>query len=86
MTTNNTDTKIFKEEDLEELMKHIYIGKGYTMEKPTKKIFLELAQTFVEEVLDLPVSEKMNLTKDAIEKQIEVKFPEIAKGNPNIEI
>ena len=56
------------------------------MEKPTKKIFLELAQSFVEEVLDLPASEKMSLTKEAIEKQIRVKFPEISRKDPNIEI
>ena len=86
MTANNTDSRLFKEEDLEELMRHIYIGKGYSMEKPTKKIFLELAQSFVEEVLDLPASEKMSLTKEAIEKQIRVKFPEISRKDPNIEI
>ena len=40
MTSNNSDHKIFKEEDLEELIKHVIVGKGFTMEKVTKRIFL----------------------------------------------
>ena len=40
--------KIFKEEDLEELMKHVFIGKGFNMDKVTKRIYIEMAQTFIE--------------------------------------
>jgi hypothetical protein len=56
MSINSQDGKIFKEDDLEELIRHINLGSTFSMEKPTKKIILELAQTFVEEVLDLPAA------------------------------
>jgi len=55
--------KILKEEDLEELMNHVFIGKGFNLDKVSKRIYIEMAQTFIEEVLDLPPSEKNNLTK-----------------------
>ena len=47
MTSNKDDNRVFKEEDLQELLKHVYVGKGFTMEKVTKKIFLQMAQTFI---------------------------------------
>jgi hypothetical protein len=37
-------------------------------------------------VLDLPLSEKQSLSKEAIGRQILMKFPEIARDDPNIEI
>ena len=51
------------------------MDKNYNLEKATKRVFLELAQTFIEEVLDLPPSEKMNLTKESLARQISLKFP-----------
>lgn len=88
MAFNPTDkqNKLFKEEDLEEMIKHIIVGRGFNMEKVTKRIFLEMAQTFIEEVLDLSPSEKQNLTKEVIARQILVKFPEIARDDPNVEL
>lgn len=52
----------------------------------TKRIFLELANTFVKEVLDLPPSDKLSITKEALERQISLKFPEIAREGPNVEV
>jgi hypothetical protein len=39
----------------------------------------ELIQTFIEETLDVPPSEKSNLTVAAITRQIAVKFPELIR-------
>jgi hypothetical protein len=38
----------------------------------------------VQEVLDLPPSEKANLTKEAIARQISLKFPEISREFSNV--
>lgn len=45
-----------------------------------------MAQTFIEEVLDLPPSEKSSITKEAINRQIAIKFPEISRDSTNVEI
>jgi len=47
---------------------------------------LELAQTFIEEVLDVAASEKQALTQAAIERQIGLKFKEIARETQNTHI
>ena len=86
MSFGEQANKIFKEEDLEELIKHVFIGKGFNMDKVTKRIYIELAQTFIEEALDLPPSEKSNLTKESINRQIAMKFPEISRDSTNVEI
>lgn len=67
-------------------MKHVFIGKGFNMDKVTKRIYIEMAQTFIEEVLDLPPADKANLTKEAINRQISLKFPEISRDSTNVEI
>jgi hypothetical protein len=78
------ELNIFKEEDLEVLIKHSLVGKNYNLEKVTKRTFLELANTFIQEVLDLPPSEKINITKEALERQISLKFPEVSREAPNV--
>lgn len=78
------ELNIFKEEDLEVLIKHSLVGKNYNLEKVTKRIFLELANTFIQEVLDLPPCEKSNITKEALERQISLKFPEVSREAPNV--
>ncbi len=54
-------------------------NKTVAFDRGSKRILLELAQTFLEEVLDLPLAEKQNLTTQAISRQIAVKFPEASK-------
>lgn len=85
MATPSNEQIVFKEEDLEALIKCSLLDKTYNMEKVTKRIFLELAKTFVDEVLDLPPTEKGNLTKEALERQIFLKFPEISREYSNLE-
>jgi hypothetical protein len=50
-----------------------------TFDRGTRRILLELAQTFLEEVLDLPLPDKQNLSTQAITRQIAIKFPEASK-------
>lgn len=77
---------IFKEEDIEELIKHSLLDKNYSLEKVTKRILAELAQTFLEETLDLPPSDKNSLNVETLKRQISIKFPEVAREGPNVEI
>lgn len=45
---NTTDPLIpFKEDDLEEILKAFSFGRNITLDRGSRKIFLELAQTFV---------------------------------------
>lgn len=69
----------FKEEDLEEIIKALSINRTLSFDRGSRKILIELAQVFLEEVLDLPQSDKANLTTAAILRQMAVKFPEVAK-------
>lgn len=77
---------IFKEEDIEELIKNSLLDKNYSLEKVTKRILAELAQTFLEETLDLPSSDKNSLNVETLKRQISIKFPEVAREGPNVEI
>ena len=77
---------IFKEEDIEELIKNSLLDKNYSLEKVTKRILTELAQTFLEETLDLPSSDKNSLNVETLKRQISIKFPEVAREGPNVEI
>jgi hypothetical protein len=45
---------------------------------------LELAQTFLEEALDLPPTEKESLTVPVIARQLAFKFPEITREGQNL--
>jgi hypothetical protein len=76
---NPDPTVPFKEDDIEEIIKAFSFQKIITLDRGSRKILLELAQTFMEEVLDLTPSDKANLTTSAINRQIALKFPEISK-------
>lgn len=80
---NAQDYLPFKEEDIEELLKAVSHNKTVTTDRGSKKILVELAQTFLEEVLDLTPSEKQTPTVSAISRHIAIKFPEIAKETIN---
>jgi hypothetical protein len=77
---SNIDPNLpFKDEDLEEIIKVLSPNKTVIFDRGSKRILLELAQTFLEEVLDLPLTDKQNLSTQAITRQIGVKFPEASK-------
>jgi hypothetical protein len=68
------------------LVKTCLPDKNYNLDKVTKRILLELAHTFLEEALDLPPSEKANLNTQVLNRQLAIKFPEIARSPQNIEM
>lgn len=77
---NAVDPNIpFKEEDLEDIIKAFSFQKTIMLDRGSRKILMELAQTFLEEALDLTPSDKANLTTTAINRQITIKFPEVSK-------
>ena len=75
VSNTEKENKVFGEQDLEELIRHTLIHKEFSLDKASKRIFIELAHTFLEEVLDLPNSDKNSLNKDALARQISLKFP-----------
>lgn len=77
---NNIDPLLpFKEEDIDELVRLLAEGKDIYVDRSSKKALMGLAQTFLEEILDLNSWEKQNPSVQAIARQIGIKFPEVGK-------
>ena len=69
----------FKKEDVDELLRSVFFEQDVTLDRTGRKLVAELAQTFIEEVLDVSATDKSALTQNAIERQIALKFPEVAR-------
>jgi hypothetical protein len=76
---NMQETVPFKDEDLEEMIKSVSFNKTFSLDRGSRKILLELAQVFLEEVLDLSPSDKQSVSINAISRQMGLKFPEISR-------
>jgi hypothetical protein len=48
MSSGGQQNPLLKEEDIEELVKRILANKNYNMEKVSKRVMVELAQTFID--------------------------------------
>jgi hypothetical protein len=56
------------------------------LDKVTRRIFTELANTFLEEALDLAPSEKGNLNAQLVRRELAIKFPEVVPSQSSLEI
>jgi hypothetical protein len=66
----------YDKEDIAELLRNMQkSSKTFSIERDPTKALVSLAQTFVEEILDLNHNDKKDVSTNAISKLISFKFP-----------
>ena len=61
------------------MIKALSSGRQISIDRGSRKLLIELAQTFIEQTLDLNQSEKHSPSISALQRQLRTKFPEIVR-------
>jgi hypothetical protein len=68
----------YSEEEIEDLAKFCSFDRPLSVDKSSRKILMLLSGVFIEELLDLTLADKGNVTISAINRMLALKFPEIS--------